>query len=75
MVHQSRGQGYPRALTNLGYCYEEGQGVYKNEVKAVELYTKAALSGYAQAQTNLAYCYENGDWRATRLRQSRGMVH
>ncbi len=39
--------------SNLGYCYEFGEGVVKNLNKAVRLCTLAANQGYAIAQSNL----------------------
>ncbi len=46
----------PTATVNLGYCYQEGLGVYKDEVQAVELYEKSGVVGL----NNLATCYELG---------------
>ena len=43
-------KGYAAAQYNLGYCYEKGMGVSKDEEKAVEWYTKAANQGDADAQ-------------------------
>ena len=53
-------QGLAQAQCNLGVCYEEGQGVKKDEQKAVEWYQKAADQGDAQAQYNLGMCYKAG---------------
>ena len=61
MVHQSAEQECPEAQYELGVCYETGDGVGKNEVKAVELYRKAAEQGYAEAQYKLGKCYYCGD--------------
>ena len=52
--------GDPNSQTNLGYCYQNGQGVQKDEAEAVKWYRKAADQGLALAQTNLGYCYQNG---------------
>ena len=43
------------AQYNLGYCYEFGIGVEKNEVKAFEYYKKSADQGYLDAQLILGY--------------------
>ena len=53
-------QGYASAQSNLGVCYEKGQGVTQSYEKAVEWYTKAAEQGSATAQYNLGLCYEFG---------------
>jgi TPR repeat protein len=45
----------------LGICYKSGQGVTKDEKKAVYWYTKAAEQGDADAQCNLGNCYFNGE--------------
>ena len=46
-------QGDATAQYWLGWCYEYGQGVAKDEKKAVEWYTKAAERGFAAAQDRL----------------------
>ena len=51
--------GYARAQTNLGYCYESGQGVQKDYTQAVYWYQKAAEQGNASAQNNLAKMQKN----------------
>src|SRR5688572_30730221 len=48
------------ALYNLGECYEFGDGVSKDEIKAFEFYKKSADQGYLSAQFYLGYCYVNG---------------
>lgn len=45
--------GDPDAQYNLAYMYENGIGVPKNEVKALELYQQAADQGHSAAQNNL----------------------
>src|SRR5438477_311476 len=47
-------------LFELGQKYALGEGLVKDEKKAVELYQQAANQGYAKAQHNLGVCYENG---------------
>ena len=36
-------------MTDLGYCYQEGIGTEKNEIKAFELYKEAAEKGHISA--------------------------
>lgn len=45
---------------NLGYCYENGQGVILNSQKAYELYMVAAEHGYSRGYRCVANCYFNG---------------
>lgn len=45
---------------NLGWVYDNGRGVTKDEVEAVRWYRKAAEQGYADAQNNLGVMYEYG---------------
>jgi TPR repeat protein len=39
-------QGDPLSQHNLGYCYENGEGVEKDIKKAIEWYQKAAKQGH-----------------------------
>ena len=41
-------------------CYDNGQGVAKDEAEAVKWYRKAAEQNDAEAQYNLGICYANG---------------
>jgi len=45
---------------DLAECYQNGAGVDKNEIKAVEWYERAADQEHAQARFNLGVCYEYG---------------
>src|SRR5207248_9372860 len=45
---------------NLGECYELGNGVDKDEIKAFGYYKKSAENGYMCAIFQLGYCYVNG---------------
>lgn len=45
---------------NLGYCYEQGQGVVLNSQKAYELYMYAAEHEYNRGYMCVANCYFNG---------------
>ncbi len=40
-------------MHNTGACYANGQGVAKDEKKAVEYYQLAAAQNHAEAQFNL----------------------
>ncbi|PKY28235.1 HCP-like protein [Rhizophagus irregularis] len=47
-------------LNNLGFCYQYGMGIIKDEKKAIEWYLKAANGGNLEAQFNLGICYQYG---------------
>lgn len=49
-------QGLPEAQNMLGLCFLYGQGVIKDETKAVDWFRKAAEQGYAEAQNMLGTC-------------------
>lgn len=53
-------QGHIQAQLELGFAYENGNGVKQNSIEAVNWYRKAAEQGYAAAQDRLAYCYGKG---------------
>lgn len=53
-------QGAADAQYNLGYMYENGDGVEGDYVIAAEWYEKAAAQGHAKAQNNLAFLYRKG---------------
>jgi tellurite resistance protein len=48
------------AQNHLGSCYQNGNGVPKDQAEAVQWYLKAAEQGYAIAQSNLGWCYDTG---------------
>ena len=52
--------GDVNAQYNLGSCYENGEGVAKDQVEAVKWFYKAAEQGHPEAQYNLGLCYEFG---------------
>jgi TPR repeat protein len=53
-------QNDANAQFNLGFAYEMGEGIQKNQTEAVAWYRKAADKGHASAQFNLAFDYETG---------------
>lgn len=52
--------GDPVALTELGVRYENGEGVPKDQERAMRLYCRAARDGYVEAQFRLGWAYANG---------------
>jgi uncharacterized protein len=50
----------PGIQYNIGINFEKGNGVEKNNVKAVEWYKKSAEQGYSLAQFKLGVCYGLG---------------
>ncbi len=48
------------AQNDLGFMYENGQGVPQDYAEAVGWFRKAAEQGYANAQYNLGNMYRNG---------------
>lgn len=54
-------QGNNTAQFNLGYMYDEGVGVSKNDVEAVKWYRKAAEQGDSWSQYYIGTLYHTGD--------------
>ena len=54
-------QGIAYAQNNLGFMYDNGEGVPENDAEAVKWFRKAAEQGYAAAQFNLGIMYDNGE--------------
>jgi TPR repeat protein len=52
--------GNAAAMTNLGWLYDNGQGVPQDYVAARHWYEKAAAAGGAQGMVNLGLLYDNG---------------
>src|SRR5207249_2942679 len=50
----------PAAQYNLGCCYENEYGTYRDYNKAFEWYSKSADNGFALGQTNLGNLYYYG---------------
>ena len=54
-------QGISEAQYNLGFIYDNGQGVPQNDKEAVKWYRKSAEQGYLDAQNNLGMMYMVGE--------------
>ena len=54
-------QGHANAQFNLGFMYENGQGVGQDFGEAIKWYRMAADQGDAGAQYMLGVTYENGE--------------
>lgn len=59
-LQKAANKGHLAAMTSIGYMYECGFGVQKDEKTAVNWYRKAACQGYANAQRNLGNMYIKG---------------
>jgi uncharacterized protein len=53
-------QGNVSAQYNLGFMFDNGQGVPQDHATAVSWYRKAAEQGHAAAQNNLGVKFANG---------------
>ena len=60
VIEPLAGAGHARARTNLGYLYETGRGVARDERRARDLYLLAAREGEPYAQNNLAVLLASG---------------
>ena len=58
-------QKFTEAQASMGWLYQAGLGVKKDEKRAFDLYVKAAKKGNAVAQNNLGVMYENAITVAT----------
>lgn len=59
-LKQKAKAGDAEAQNKLGERYASGEGVRKNDAKAVKWYRKAADQGYAAGQNNLGDMYQKG---------------
>ena len=57
----SAGQENALAQHNLGWAYDNGQGVPQNDKEAVKWYRKSAEQGISEAQYNLGLMYMEGE--------------
>ncbi len=61
LLKKSAELGNAEAQYNLGYCYQAGVGVEKNQKTAIEWYQKSADKGFNDALYQLMMAYGNGD--------------
>jgi TPR repeat protein len=54
-------QGFAEAQYNLGFLYDEGEGVTQDYAEAAKWYRLAAEQGFADAQYNLGFLYDQGE--------------
>ena len=54
-------QGFASAQLNLGFMYDNGEGVLQDYAEAVKWYRLAAEQGYPYAQNNLGILYGKGE--------------
>ncbi|UZN99926.1 uncharacterized protein OCT59_001185 [Rhizophagus irregularis] len=47
-------------IYHLGYCYQHGIGIERNETRAFQLYKEAAENGHINSKYNLGRCYQHG---------------
>ena len=59
-LYKAAEQGLADAQFNLGLSYAIGQGIAKNETRALAWFHKAAEQGHCGAQNNLGMMYANG---------------
>ncbi|KAF9166848.1 hypothetical protein DFQ26_006698 [Actinomortierella ambigua] len=52
--------GEPSAQNRLGWLYDNGKGVIRDDTEAMKWFTRAAEQGYSVAQFNLGCMYEQG---------------
>jgi TPR repeat protein len=61
LLKQAAELGNSEAQYNLGYCYQAGVIVEKNQLKAIEWYLKSAEQGFNDALYQLMMAYGNGN--------------
>lgn len=64
-------ENFSEAQASMGWMYQAGLGVLKDEKKAFSLYVKAAEQENAVAQNNLGVMYENGITVNTDIKQAK----
>lgn len=53
-------KGHKKAQYRLGRCFDKGEGVAEDNVKAFQWYFKAASQGHAKSQYQVGRCYKKG---------------
>jgi TPR repeat protein len=61
IILQAAQAGYPLALYEMGYLYENGDGVAQNMAEAARWYTLGAAQGEPSAEAALGQLYEDGN--------------
>ena len=61
LVEQAAVAGHPTAIYEMGYLYENGDGVPKNMAQAAQWYEKGAHMGEAASEAALGLLYEQGN--------------
>ena len=59
-LHKAGELSEPEAEYKLGFLYEHGEGVPKNDLQAFRWYQRSAEHNYVEAQFSLGYSYEHG---------------
>jgi TPR repeat protein len=63
LMRNSATEGHPESQVELGYMYENSQGVVLDYVEAARWYYLALINGYKKAKVHLGsllYCYRKG---------------
>lgn len=60
LLKKAAEMGQPEAQYNLGYCYQQGNEVEKNDSIANTWLVKSAEHGWLNAQFKIAYSYASG---------------
>ena len=47
------------AMSTVGWCFDNGDGVTQDTIMAFEWYLKSAENGCAVAMFNVGWCYES----------------
>ena len=60
-IRMAADRGYAKAQSDLGYMYDNGEGVPQDKKKSFDLYMQAAVQGLASAQYNVGNGYYDGE--------------
>ena len=61
LIKQAAELGNAEAQYNLGYCYQAGIGVVKDQSKAIEWYSESANQGFNDGLYQMMMAYSNGN--------------